>query len=189
LGIILSQRDNHPDDEQALSDARKSLADIEKERKQLERQEKHMTEWWADISIKRDEIQAKKHELNIAKTYVCRYASWHIFSHSRSSDTSNNHRKIVALEGEIKRLRDKLAELERRGPAPVEGGYRLFGQGHRPMTRTSPHTITPESIAAIVEKATKIPVQQLLSTDRSRLLNLETALSQQVCTFTLPSVK
>jgi ATP-dependent Clp protease ATP-binding subunit ClpB len=100
------------------------------------------------------------------------------------SGTGNNHRKIIAIEEEIKRLREELTALERRGPEPVERGDSLSVDGRR-LARTSPHTITPESIAAIVEKATKIPIQRLLATDKSRLLNLEAALSQQVCTLSM----
>lgn len=66
-GSCLSKRDNHPDEEEALSEARKSLADIDKQIKYFERQQKNMTEWWANISIKRNQIQTKKHDLSIAK--------------------------------------------------------------------------------------------------------------------------
>ena len=92
-------------------------------------------------------------------------------------------RKILALEEDLKKLRDELVRLEHQGPGIVEDGNELFtgGRNRHALSRTSPDIITPESIAAIVEKATKIPVQRLLATDKSRLLHLESALSQQVC--------
>ncbi|KAG8924013.1 hypothetical protein FRC02_010690 [Tulasnella sp. 418] len=50
----------------------------------------------------------------------------------------------------------------------------------RILSRTSPNIITPESIAEVVEKSTKIPVKGLLSSDKDRLKNLESELKKKV---------
>lgn len=74
-------------------------------------------------------------------------------------------------------------KLEHEGPPVEDAGD---GKYSHSVSGTSSDIITCENIATIVEKATKIPVQRLLSTDKGRLLNLERALRQQVC-FPLPS--
>ena len=86
------------------------------------------------------------------------------------------------LEGDLKKLRDGLVRLEHEGP-DIEDADEFERNSHA-ISGISSDIITPESIAAIVEKATKVPVQRLLSTDKSRLLNLGNALRQQVCPFT-----
>jgi ATP-dependent Clp protease ATP-binding subunit ClpB len=100
-------------------------------------------------------------------------------------------KKIARLENELKRLREQLLRVEQRGPEVHRGSedrrdseaadnvfISLLARSRR--TVSSPDIITPESIAAIVEKATKIPVRQLLDTDKERLLHLGRSLATKV---------
>lgn len=100
-------------------------------------------------------------------------------------------KKIARLENELKRLREQLLRVEQRGPEVHRGSedrrdseaadnvfISLLARSRR--TVSSPDIITPESIAAIVEKATKIPVRQLLDTDKERLLHLGSSLATKV---------
>ncbi|EED86034.1 predicted protein, partial [Postia placenta Mad-698-R] len=95
---------------------------------------------------------------------------------------------ISALRGLIKAKKDdldivkKLTETENRGPKVADNMKALNAYEHRRyiVSRSSPDIITPESIAEVVERATKIPVQRLLASDKTRLLGLEDALAQQV---------
>lgn len=90
---------------------------------------------------------------------------------------------IKRLQGELNDLRNRLTETENRGPKVADNVKALNTYEHRRYTvsRSSPDIITPESIAEVVERATKIPVQRLLASDKTRLLGLEDALAQQVC--------
>jgi ATP-dependent Clp protease ATP-binding subunit ClpB len=84
-----------------------------------------------------------------------------------------NEKKIAQLNKELQRLRDQLVELEkpREDSAVTEGQHVLL---------SSPDIITQENIAMVVEKATKIPVRQLLNSDKRRLLNVHNALKAKV---------
>ncbi|OSX58920.1 hypothetical protein POSPLADRAFT_1049090 [Postia placenta MAD-698-R-SB12] len=137
------ERDNHPEDDRALEEAKSVRGSLETRKKRLEEQQKQVREWWGDISALRGLIKAKKDDLDIAK---------------------------------------RLTETENRGPKVADNVKALNTYEHRRYTvsRSSPDIITPESIAEVVERATKIPVQRLLASDKTRLLGLEDALAQQV---------
>jgi ATP-dependent Clp protease ATP-binding subunit ClpA len=95
------------------------------------------------------------------------------------------------LENDLRQLREQLLRVEQRGPE-VRGGLKdrtdpesadnvfmsLLAKNRR--TISSPDIVTPESIAAIVEKEIKIPVRQLLDTDKERLMHLENSLAKKV---------
>jgi ATP-dependent Clp protease ATP-binding subunit ClpB len=107
------------------------------------------------------------------------------------SEASIDAKKITRLEDEMKQLRDSLVRKEQEGPEVRKGSgdqrdseimdpqfVSLLAKNRRNVS--SPDIITPESIAAIVEKATKIPVRQLLDTDKERLLHLQSTLEKKV---------
>ncbi|GBE84539.1 Heat shock protein [Sparassis crispa] len=157
------ERDNHPDDDVALANALETKKKLDLKMGRLLQQQEAVRAWWKKISIQRSAIQDKKREVLFARS-------------EQRQDTS----KILKLESTLQKLRDGLVRLEHQGPNVVDDTPDLVGSSRHIISRTSPDIITPESIAAIVEKATKIPVSRLLATDKSRLLNLESALSQQV---------
>lgn len=159
------ERDNHPEDDRALEEAKSVRGSLETRKKRLEEQQKQVREWWGDISALRGLIKAKKDDLDIAKR------------EKRPSAST-----IKRLQGELNDLRNRLTETENRGPKVADNVKALNTYEHRRYTvsRSSPDIITPESIAEVVERATKLPVQRLLASDKTRLLGLEDALAQQV---------
>ncbi|KAH7911543.1 P-loop containing nucleoside triphosphate hydrolase protein [Hygrophoropsis aurantiaca] len=94
-----------------------------------------------------------------------------------------NSRWVTMLRGAIQKKKQEvlkaqsLIRLEQRGPKFSD---KTDDKNRRAVSTTSPDVITAASIAAIVERATKIPVQQLLDTDKSRLLDLQTSLEVKV---------
>lgn len=168
------ERDNHPGDDDALHDAKQALLKLKARLRFLEREQTAVTKWWRLIASYREDIQKKRLELNRAR-----------------SDASIDAKKIARLEDQMKQLRDNLVRKEQEGPEvrKSSGDQRdsefmdhqfvsLLAKNRR--TVSSPDIITPESIAAIVEKATKIPVRQLLDTDKERLLHLQSTLEKKV---------
>ena len=81
-------------------------------------------------------------------------------------------------ESTLKRLRQELAEIEVRRPEPPLG--QDLGPSRHWFATIAPDLVTAEGIAAIVERMTRVPVQQLLATDRDRLLKLDESLAKQV---------
>ncbi|KAG2046203.1 P-loop containing nucleoside triphosphate hydrolase protein [Suillus hirtellus] len=167
------ERDNHPGDDNALNEAKQAMQQLKAKLRFLEREQNAVTEWWKLIASYRDGIQKKRLELNTAR-----------------SQPSIDSKKIVRLEDEMKRLRDNLVRTEQKGPVQKGSADQrdseimdhqfvsLLAKNRR--TVSSPDIITPESIAVIVEKATKIPVRQLLDTDKERLLHLQSTLEKKV---------
>ncbi|KAF5357701.1 hypothetical protein D9758_007538 [Tetrapyrgos nigripes] len=147
-------RDDHPEDWDALNLARKRLADLEKETNSLKLQQEQMKEWWDNISITRQRIEETRNALK----------------------QSTVPKETDRLRSELEKLRASLLKLEADGPN-FKGSATLSG---RTLSRISPYTITPESIAAMVEKATKIPIQRLLAEEKTKLLTLEENLAKQV---------
>ena len=88
--------------------------------------------------------------------------------------------KIAGINKRLADLRNGLVTIEQKGPTKVELPASLSGPGRFFFTSTAPDVITPESVAAVVERATKIPVQRLLASDKNRLLNLQESLAKQV---------
>ncbi|KAH7907044.1 P-loop containing nucleoside triphosphate hydrolase protein [Hygrophoropsis aurantiaca] len=150
------ERDGHPGDAQALDEAIMAQTKLNAELKRLELQQVAVNSWWEEITIQRGAIQKKKQEVLKAQS---------------------ERRKTASLEGELQTLRDSLIRLEQRGPKFSD---KTDDKNRRVVSATSPDIITAASIAAIVEKATKIPVQQLLDTDKSRLLDLRASLGAKV---------
>lgn len=158
----------------------------------LEREQSAVTEWWKLIASYRDGIQKKRLELNTARRFVyppvTNGARDSLICYSQASIDS---KKIARLEDEMKRLRDSLVRTEQKGPVQKGSGDQRDSEIMDPQfvsllaknrrTVSSPDIITPESIAVIVEKATKIPVRQLLDTDKERLLHLQSTLEKKVC--------
>lgn len=102
--------------------------------------------------------------------FVC-----HSTIHSVSPrNSAQNQRQIRKLEDEVKQSIEKLLSLEKSAPETTAHGH------DRLIFSVSPHTVTSESIAVVVQKATNIPVQRLLASDKSHLLNLESALNDKV---------
>lgn len=168
------ERDNHPDDDDALHEAKQAMIKLDKRLKYLQREQTAVAAWWKLIASFRERIQKKRLELNKAR-----------------SETSIDAKKITRLEDEMKQLRDNLVRKEQEGPEVRKGSgdqrdsefmdhqfVSLLAKNRRNVS--SPDIITPESIAAIVEKATKIPVRQLLDTDKERLLHLQNTLEKKV---------
>lgn len=168
------ERDNHPGDDNALNDAKQAMVKLKSKLKFLEREQTAVTKWWKLIAAYRDDIQKKRLELNNAR-----------------SEARIDTKKINRLENEMKQLRDSLVRKEQEGPEVRNGSgdqrdsefmdhqfVSLLAKNQR--TISSPDIITPESIAVVVEKATKIPVRQLLDTDKERLLHLQSTLEKKV---------
>ncbi|KAG1834917.1 P-loop containing nucleoside triphosphate hydrolase protein [Suillus subalutaceus] len=168
------ERDNHPDDESALNHAKQAKVKLTTKLRFLEREQAAVTAWWKLIAGYRGNIQKKRSEIDTAK-----------------SEGRIDAKKIARLEDEMKKLRDNLVRKEHEGPEVrkssgvqrdsefMDHEFVSLLAKNRP-TVLSPDIITPESIAAIVEKATKIPVRQLLDTDKERLLHLQSTLEKKV---------
>lgn len=168
------ERDNHPNDDDALHEAKQAMVKLNARLKFLQREQTAVTAWWKLIAGFRERIQKKRLELNRAR-----------------SEASIDAKKITRLEDEMNQLRDSLVRKEQEGPEVRKGSgdqrdseimdhqfVSLLAKNRRNVS--SPDIITPESIAAIVEKATKIPVRQLLDTDKERLLHLQSTLEKKV---------
>ncbi|KAG2753869.1 P-loop containing nucleoside triphosphate hydrolase protein [Suillus brevipes Sb2] len=168
------ERDNHPNDDDALHEVKQAMVKLNARLKFLQREQTAVTAWWKLIAGFRERIQKKRLELNRAR-----------------SEASIDAKKITRLEDEMKQLRDSLVRKEQEGPEVRKGSgdqrdseimdhqfVSLLAKNRRNVS--SPDIITPESIAAIVEKATKIPVRQLLDTDKERLLHLQSTLEKKV---------
>ncbi|KAG1745798.1 P-loop containing nucleoside triphosphate hydrolase protein [Suillus occidentalis] len=175
------ERDNHPDDDDALHEAKQAMVKLDKRLKYLQREQTAVTAWWKLIASFRERIQKKRLELNKARSDSLTYYS----------EASIDAKKITRLEDEMKQLRDNLVRKEQEGPEVRKGSgdqrdsefmdhqfVSLLAKNRRNVS--SPDIIAPESIAAIVEKATKIPVRQLLDTDKERLLHLQSTLEKKV---------
>lgn len=177
--MALWQRDNHPADDAALEAARKDRESLHRKIKNLEEQQAKIVEWWKSIRVRRGVIRALNTDLTAAngQAYSLIYTAIYAKPGHRRARPFNAQR-IAELQRQLETARQGLLAMERQGPAVVHPGLDSSG-----CTRTSPDTITAESIAAIVERATKIPVQRLLASDRSRLLDLEQNLRKQVCTL------
>lgn len=113
------------------------------------------------ISVQRNTIDEKRKALNDAR--------------NQGNPEQRVHKFLEDLGAAQKRLLD----LENQGPVIDEALHEILGKYYS-LFLVSPDIVTPESIAAIVERATKIPVQRLLVNDKTRLLDLEGALSKQV---------
>ncbi|KAG8965235.1 hypothetical protein FRC03_000780 [Tulasnella sp. 419] len=146
------EREATPEDGEHLKEKREEEAKLKGDLDIALRQQKKVKEWWESIAVLRDQLQRKKHELLNAK----------------GSKT---------IEKDMKKLRDDLTKIEQKGPEVVGGSNDSV---ERILSRTSPNIITPESIAEVVEKSTKIPVKGLLSSDKDRLKNLESELKKKV---------
>lgn len=103
-------------------------------------------------------------------------------------------KKINRGEDELKRLRDQLVAVEHKRPNIQTDAedtryaritdrvlHPLLARKQSVFPATSPDIITPESIAVVIEKMTKIPVRQLLDSDKDRLLHLRGSLESKVC--------
>ncbi|KAF7798383.1 hypothetical protein EIP86_009604 [Pleurotus ostreatoroseus] len=150
------ERDSHPDDVEALHNAQKQKTDLNSKLRELRRLQKDVKAWWQDIGIQREVIKKKRKELVDAQ------------------NSNQNQRQIRKLEDEVGQAITKLQQIENSPPQTGTYGY------DRLVLSVSPHTVTAESIAVVVQKATKIPVQRLLASDKSRLLDLGPALAKQV---------
>ncbi|TFK51597.1 hypothetical protein OE88DRAFT_1801793 [Heliocybe sulcata] len=146
------ERDSDPQDDGALQQAKRSLADKQGTLKRLEEHQESILKWWKDIAGLQDAISSTKRKVELTK--------------SRSEKSQ--------LENELKRLRNEFSK--RRSKEPDYKGSTVDIR----LSRSLPHIITSESIAAIVERSTKIPVQRLLASEKAKLMGLEIALSDQV---------
>ncbi|KAG1896764.1 P-loop containing nucleoside triphosphate hydrolase protein [Suillus fuscotomentosus] len=145
------ERDNYPGDDNALNEAKQAMQQLKAKLRFLEREQSAVTEWWKLIASYRDGIQKKRLELNTARSLVRTEQKGPVQKGSGDQrDSEFMDHQFVSL----------LAKNRR--------------------TVSSPDIITPESIAVIVEKATKIPVRQLLDTDKERLLHLQSTLEKKV---------
>ncbi|KAG9317880.1 P-loop containing nucleoside triphosphate hydrolase protein [Chiua virens] len=154
--ISALERDDKRDNDDALTDARKSLAELKEKMKQLERDQDDARKHWESIANHRKTIARKREDLVKAR-----------------SEAKPNEKKITLLDKELQQLRDQLVKLEkpRQDASATEAQHMLL---------SPPGVITQENIAMIVEKMTKIPVRQLLSSDKRRLLNIHNALKEKV---------
>ncbi|KAG2113981.1 P-loop containing nucleoside triphosphate hydrolase protein [Suillus cothurnatus] len=179
------ERDNHPGDDNALRDAKRAMVELQAKLRCLEREQTAVTAWWRLLTSYRENIQKKRLELNKARSGARRDSSFYY------SEASINPKKITRLEDEMKQLRESLVQKEQIGPGVQSSGDQRISEPmdqqfvsllakNRRTVFSSPDIITPESIAAIVEKATKIPVRQLLDTDKERLLHLQSTLEKKV---------
>ncbi|KAF8549018.1 P-loop containing nucleoside triphosphate hydrolase protein [Imleria badia] len=115
--------------------------------------------------IEREHAEVKKHWESIANHR-------HKIAQKRDElDKARSEKKIMQLDKELQKLRDYLVELEKPDLTITDGQH---------VSLSSPDIITQENIAVVVEKATKIPVRQLLSSDKKRLLNVHNALKAKV---------
>jgi ATP-dependent Clp protease ATP-binding subunit ClpA len=152
--ISALKRDDQRDADDALAEAQKALADLEHKSRQIEREHAEVKKHWESIANHRHKIAQKRDELDKAR-----------------SETKPSEKKIMQLDKELQKLRDYLVELEKPDLTITDGQH---------VSLSSPDIITQENIAVVVEKATKIPVRQLLSSDKKRLLNVHNALKAKV---------
>lgn len=68
--IINRKRDNHPDDDKALDEAREMKQALETKRKRLFLQQEAVRSWWEKIAVQRKAIQKRRLDVNRAKRYV-----------------------------------------------------------------------------------------------------------------------
>jgi len=72
--IIDRKRDNHPDDDKALDEAREMKQALETKRKRLFLQQEAVRSWWEKIAVQRKAIQKRRLDVNRAKRYVSNQA-------------------------------------------------------------------------------------------------------------------
>jgi hypothetical protein len=72
--IINRKRDNHPDDDKALDEAREMKQALEIKRKRLFLQQEAVRSWWEKIAVQRKAIQKRRLDVNRAKRYVLNQA-------------------------------------------------------------------------------------------------------------------
>ena len=84
------------------------------------------------------------------------------------------------MEKDLQEARAASARLERDRPTTDILRHDNHDRQRYAHVQASPHIVTQESVAIIVERATRIPVQRLLAAEKGQLLGLEQALSAQV---------
>ncbi|KAF9234373.1 P-loop containing nucleoside triphosphate hydrolase protein [Melanogaster broomeanus] len=91
---------------------------------------------------------------------------------------------LVQFREEIREKKKEIARERRLDTRPARitdhAPHPLLARKQSAFPATSPDIITPESIAVVVEKMTKIPVRQLLDSDKERLLHLKSSLTSKV---------
>lgn len=88
----------------------------------------------------------------------------------RKAATNDNDQGV---DDRIKNTRNQLADVDRNLALEQE-------KAKNHQSGKNPHDITPERIAAIVQRATRIPVERLLASDKDNLLELQTKLEEKV---------
>jgi ATP-dependent Clp protease ATP-binding subunit ClpB len=142
---------------QFASPARKRLADIERELAELNEKRTALRGRWQLEKEAIQKIQSLKAGIEISKTSAAEY--------ERAGDLGKvaeiRYGRITQLEGE---LRDAQSELQRL----QQGGMMLKQE------------VDAEDIAETVARATRIPVQKMLETERSKLLTMEQRIHERV---------
>ncbi|KAG2090131.1 P-loop containing nucleoside triphosphate hydrolase protein [Suillus discolor] len=144
-------------------------------------------------SLERDNHPGDDNALNEAKKAMQQLQAKLRFLEREQSAVTEWWKLIASYRDGIQKKRlelntaRSLVRTEQKGPVQKGSGdseimdpqfVSLLAKNRR--TVSSPDIITPESIAVIVEKATKIPVRQLLDTDKERLLHLQSTLEKKV---------
>ncbi|KIK94235.1 hypothetical protein PAXRUDRAFT_461063 [Paxillus rubicundulus Ve08.2h10] len=170
------ERDSHDNDSEALLNAKQTLVALQARSSSLKQHQLAVAAWWKLLVQFREQIRETKKEI----------------ARERSAARIDT-KKVNRMEDELKRQREQLIAVEHKRPnipTDVEDTryaritdrvlHPLLARKQSAFPATSPDIITPESIAVIIEKMTKIPVRQLLDSDKDRLLHLKSSLESKV---------
>ncbi|TVR76176.1 MAG: ATP-dependent chaperone ClpB [Chitinophagaceae bacterium] len=137
-------------DTKKLDELKKQIANLSAERDELKANWQLEKEFVEQIQKKKEEIEQLKHE---AETY----------------ERQGDYGKVAEIRyGKIKECQDNLIEQEKKlAELSVEN-------------RMMKEDVEAEDIASIISKWTGIPVNKMLETEKSKLLNLENVLSKRV---------
>ena len=128
----------------------KELADVQEEQRRLEAQFEHEKEVFNRIAAIKGEIESKRRE-------------------SESAKQNGDYEKAASIEyGEIPALNKEEASLQEQWKQMQESGTLLK------------NSVDEESIAGIVSRWTRIPVQKMLKSEKEKILHVEAELNRDV---------
>ena len=139
-----------PSNLKRIEEIEKELADVQEEQRRLEAQFEHEKEVFNRIASIKSEIESKRREAEQAKS-------------------SGEYEKAASIEyGDIPKLNQEEQALQEQWKQMQEQGTLLK------------NSVDEESIAGIVSRWTRIPVQKMLKSDKEKILHVEAELNRDV---------